>query len=246
MKKKFFRRMAYLIMPFLFMILGYGIIFVMVLPKIDLMRIAVSMVLTREDTNPEPELKTIYQPELSKEKKLPVTGDGRAMETMRTQEERKEAARAEVFSIGELQFPEPGTHYAMLSCDRIQLEVPVYWGDTKEILHAGVGQFAGSFLPGFGRSILLSGHNTTFFKPLEQAEAGDIIICRTNYGEFRYLVEEILIMTAEEAQNQLDEMLSHREETLIMYTCYPFGPFAGNKDKRLFVYADKIEGPTVE
>ncbi len=239
-------RMAYLSMPFLFMILGYGIIFMIVSPGIEFLQAAISMVMVKEEISTDTELKTIYQPESHSRKEITFTGNGKVAETMTVPGQGEATAEEETISVSELQFPEAGTHYAMLSCARIQLEVPVYWGDTKEILQAGIGQFAGSFLPGFGRSILLSGHNTTFFKPLEQIEEGDTVICRTNYGEYRYLVREVLIQSAEEAQEELDEMLSYSEETLIMYTCFPFTPFAGKKDKRLFVYADKILGPKVE
>jgi sortase A len=41
-------------------------------------------------------------------------------------------------------------------------------------------------------------------------------------------------------------MLSYQQEKLIIYTCYPFETLVGTKQERLFVFADKISGPTVE
>jgi sortase A len=133
----------------------------------------------------------------------------------------------------------------MLTCERIQLEVPVYWGDTTKILSAGVGQYMGSFLPGFDRSILLSAHNTSYFKPIEQIQVGDIVAYGTNYGEFQYIVEEVTIMSVGEAEDMLDHLLALHEEKLIMYTCYPFQSLVGSKDKRIFVFANKLTGPRV-
>ncbi len=59
----------------------------------------------------------------------------------------------------DVEWPEPGDHYAQLECDRIELDAPVYWYDTPEILAAGVGQSIASKPPGYGRLVLLSAHN---------------------------------------------------------------------------------------
>jgi sortase A len=150
-----------------------------------------------------------------------------------------------IVNIKDIQYPRLGELYAMLTCERIQLDVPVYWGDTTKILNAGVGQYMGSFLPGFDRSILLSAHNTTYFKPIEQIIVGDIVSYDTNYGEFQYIVEEVSIMSVGEAEDILNQLLALHEEKLIMYTCYPFQSLVGSKDKRIFVFADKLIGPRV-
>ncbi|MDF2486112.1 MAG: hypothetical protein K0R46_2280 [Herbinix sp.] len=248
MKNKLIRIMAYVYMPLLFVLVGYSFIYYTAAPGIRLWGATLEMVLSDEVTDYHPELKTIYNPE-SKKNELTVQEEKSTfgIGTVYQQENRADAVSAEVaIDIIEIQIPEMGTHYAMLSCDRINLEVPVYWGDTMEILNAGVGQFMGSFLPGFERSILMSAHNTTFFKPLELVQIGDVIACSTNYGEYEYCVDQVEIISAEEAERKLDDMLSLREEKLILYTCYPFHSYVGNKDKRLFVYANKRSGPRVE
>ncbi len=256
MKRKMFRGLVYLCFSFLLLLVGCGIILKLMFPGINILYGINSMVSRKEDIGIGPELKSIYQPELSAEEGTRALEDGKSpygtagfrlgegADANGAQE--ADEQEVETVSMNELQFPDLGMHYAMLFCARIQLEAPVYWGDTKEILHSGVGQYTGSFLPGFGRSILLSGHNTSFFKPLEKIEEGDIVTCRTNYGEYRYVVKEMLVMSAEDAQRQMDGILSSREEVLIMYTCYPFESIAKNRDKRLFVYADKVQGPLIK
>jgi sortase A len=140
-------------------------------------------------------------------------------------------------SIKEIEFPEQGTHFANLSCNEISLDAPLFWGDTDEILNEGVGQSIGSFLPGIGKTILISGHNTTYFKPLQNMKKGDIISCNTNYGSYEYQVYDIQVINENEALKKLDEWLSYEDETLILYTCYPFKLARNRKEERLFVFA---------
>jgi sortase A len=204
--------------------------------------------LVEETPNHNYDLKTIYNAEAAE--------DNRLLQEESKQSGTDQACLSELstpitnvelsVNIKDIQFPELGEHYAMLSCERIGLEVPVYWGDTQKILSAGVGHFMGSFLPGFERSILLSAHNNSYFKPLETIQVGDIITYDTNYGVFQYLIDEVSIINATEAERMLDGMLNYKDEKLIMYTCYPFNPFVSNKEKRLFVYGNKLSGPNVE
>jgi sortase A len=160
------------------------------------------------------------------------------------------SVKAEVLSetvkITDIDFPDLGSQYAMLTCEQIQLEVPVYWGDTKGILEVGVGQYIGSFLPGFERSILISGHNNSYFKPLQFIETGDVLVCDTSYGQYKYKVSTVTVMKAREAAASLDGMLSFKKEKMILYTCYPFDLLPVNKENRLFVFAEKISGPEVQ
>jgi sortase A len=192
-------------------------------------------------------LKTIYNSDVKYREKLSLDRLNQPfIEELQPNSNAAQTFKAEnIVNIKDIQYPKLGEHYAMLTCERIQLDVPVYWGDTTKILNAGVGQFMGSFLPGFDRSILLSAHNTTYFKPIERIKVGDIVIYDTNYGEFQYIVDEVSIINVEEAEDMLNHLLALHEEKLIMYTCYPFQSLAGNKEKRMFAFADKLTGPRV-
>lgn len=226
MKHKKSKLMAYLYMPFIFTILGYSLIFFAMTPVLDMLQAVGSMVLTREIPNFNKELKSIYNPDQAV--KNPVQGN------------------KDEISIKTIEFPENGTRYGNVTCERINLDAPVYLGDTKDILKVGAGQYLGSFMPGFNRSILLSAHNTTYFKPLQYAKVGDVINFSTNYSEYQYKISEITVMQASDAANKRNELLGYKEEKLIMYTCYPFETLVGTKTQRLFIFADKISGPTVK
>lgn len=248
MKHKIFRAMAYIFMPFIFTILGYFIIYLATEPVLSMLQVTLRMVLAKEMPEFDQELKSIYNPIGNQE--VMVLQQGKITES--TDKEPQNVNSGEIIpvenvvSIKDIQFPDLGTHFANLSCERIGLNAPVYWGDTDEVLKVGVGQFMGSFLPGFNRSILLSGHNTTYFKPLRIIEAGDVITYHTNYGIFEYKVTEVNVISSSDAENRLNDMLSFEEEKLFMYTCYPFETLVGTKRDRLFVFAVKISGPIVE
>lgn len=245
MKHKLIQILAYLYVPFLFAMLGYSMLYIITAPEIKLIIRAFSM----EEQKPYDghELKTIYNPVTRKKERLygnkmlrlPIENSQPADNTTPT------FNTESVVNIRDIRYPKLGEHFAMLLCERIQLEVPIYWGDTDIILKAGVGQFMGSFLPGFERSILLSAHNTSFFGPLEHIRIGDIVEYNTNYGEYQYIVDEITIMKASEAEKQMEHVLSLYEEKLILYTCYPFQSFMDKKEKRMFVFAKRLTGPRV-
>jgi sortase A len=237
--------MAYVYMPFLFAVLGYSIIYIITAPSIRLLISAFSI--NEEMPSEKEKLKTIYNSDVKYREKLSLDRLNQPfIEELQPNSNAAQTFKAEnIVNIKDIQYPKLGEHYAMLTCERIQLDVPIYWGDTTKILNAGVGQFMGSFLPGFDRSILLSAHNTTYFKPIERIKVGDIVIYDTNYGEFQYIVDEVSIINVEEAEDMLNHLLALHEEKLIMYTCYPFQSLAGNKEKRMFAFADKLTGPRV-
>ena len=51
-------------------------------------------------------------------------------------------------------YPEYGTQYATIEIDKIGVNLPVYYGDTLDILKKGVGHSSGSYFPGEGGSII--------------------------------------------------------------------------------------------
>ncbi|MDD3239509.1 MAG: class D sortase [Lachnospira sp.] len=143
--------------------------------------------------------------------------------------------------LSSIEMPSFGSQYAQVSCQRIGLDAPLYWGDNSTILRNGAGQYIGSSLPGFERPILLCGHNVTAFLPLQSIEIGDQVSISTNYGTYTYEVVETRVADMNDT-SAYD--LSQNKEQLIMYTCYPFA-FMGVTTQRLFIYGDRISGPDI-
>lgn len=132
--------------------------------------------------------------------------------------------------------------FGKLTIDSVNIKVNLYYGDDREQLRHGAGLFTGSFLPGFNRTILIAGHSIPYFEPLGNIKIGDIINISTHYGDFQYKITSTKIADADDSSNY--DLKQDKKEQLILYTCYPF-ELIGYKSQRLFVYADKISGPTI-
>lgn len=149
----------------------------------------------------------------------------------------------DTFNNTSLELPFTNEQYAVLRCEELDIKAPLYWGDSNIALEAGAGTYTGSSMPGYGSVILVSAHNTTYFKNLKNVSLGNIFKIRTNYGNFEYKV------TKTEVKNVVDEMpvrLDSSSEQLVLYTCYPFSPMSAVSNERLFVYCNKISGPAAE
>ena len=138
-----------------------------------------------------------------------------------------------------INYPKYGKKYATLRIKSINLELPIYHGDTLKILRHGVGHFAGSYFPGENGTIILAAHNTKgYFDKLDELKNGDKIIINADYASFEYEVYDTKIV--KETEEDAFE-IQHNEERLIMYTCYPINQnIVGRKTKRYVVYAKKV------
>lgn len=139
--------------------------------------------------------------------------------------------------ISEVQIPRLGTQYGYIYSESVDMNAPIYYGDSEEVLLKGVGQYVSSGLPGEGKPILIGGHDVTYFAPLEFIAIGDKVTIDTNYGKFEYVVTNNAIADADD-MSAYD--LTSSLEQLILYTCYPFGEVVGNRSKRYFVYCDRV------
>ena len=136
-----------------------------------------------------------------------------------------------------INYPEYGTQYATIEIDRIGVNLPVYFGDTLEILKKGVGHSSGSYFPGEGGSIIYMGHNSKkMFRRFSELQIGDEIKVTTSYGEYTYTIYDMKLIN----ENELEELpIQKDEEILMVYTCYPFNNI-GYATQRYVVYS-KLE-----
>ena len=134
-------------------------------------------------------------------------------------------------------YPEYGTQYAPIELQRIGANLPVYFGDTLDILKKGVGHSSGSYFPGEGGSILYMGHNSKkVFRRFSELQIGDEIKVTTTYGEYNYKIYDMQLIN----ETDTDKVpIQRNEEILMVYTCYPFNNI-GYATQRYVVYA-KLE-----
>ena len=138
-----------------------------------------------------------------------------------------------------LNYPKYGKKFATLNIKSINLDLPIYHGDTLKLLRYGVGHYAGSYFPGENGTIILAAHNTNgFFNKLDKVNKGDKVIIKANYATFEYEVYNMKVVSEKDLKAF---EIQHDEERLIMYTCYPINrSVVGRKTKRYVVYAKKV------
>ncbi|MDR3224698.1 MAG: class D sortase, partial [Clostridiales Family XIII bacterium] len=131
--------------------------------------------------------------------------------------------------------------YGTITIEEVGIDAPVIYGDTPKDLIAGVGTYTGGYTPGGSGTILMAGHNNTFFKTLPKVETGDLVKIETYYGEFYYEIEEIRHATIAETDTY---DLLREDENLILYTCENSIRYGATQD-RLFVYGKYLPGKSV-
>ena len=143
-------------------------------------------------------------------------------------------------SKNDITFPKVNTEYGKVEIESVNMSSALIFGDADEVLKHGIGQYNGSYIPGYGGTILITGHNY-MFPQVENVNIGDIIKITTSYGVYKYKVSDLKVLN-EKQYNSLK--IDDNKEQLIYYTCYPFSSF-GNILTRYFVYADYISGPKI-
>ena len=134
-------------------------------------------------------------------------------------------------------YPLWNTEFATLNIESVNVHLPIYQGDSLDILKYGIGHFSGSLFPGEGGSIILAGHNTrAFLYHMPEVKLGDEIVIKATYGTFTYKIYDTRIIDAKD--NDAFPFYDDKE-VLMIYTCYPVNTI-GHKTHRFVVYAEKI------
>lgn len=131
-------------------------------------------------------------------------------------------------------YPSYGEAFGSVQIPSVSIDVTLYHGESLSVLKYGLGHHAGSLFPGEGGTIIIAGHNTYGqFYTLPQVKVGDIVIINTIYGTYNYEVTSTDIAEAKVLGHNLK--ISHDEETIMLYTCYPVET-PGYKTQRFVVY----------
>lgn len=141
----------------------------------------------------------------------------------------------------DVQFPGIDKQFGQLMIKGRKVNAKLFFGDGDIPLRHGVGVYAGSFIPGYGKTTLIAGHNNTYFNGLKRVKKGDIVDIQTSYGNYKYRVTSTAVKNFED-KSAYD--LTANKENLVLYTCYPFDEL-GLTEKRYFVYGKKISGPEI-
>jgi sortase A len=122
-----------------------------------------------------------------------------------------------------------------LDIPRLGVSVIAAEGVASLTLRRGVGHIPGTSLPGEVGNAAFSGHRDTFFRPLKNVRARDLITLTTPLGHYRYRVVSVHVVAPSDIQ-VLDQS---KEEVLTLVTCYPFY-LVGPAPSRFVVRAERI------
>ena len=150
-----------------------------------------------------------------------------------------EEVKIEITEEKELtRYPYYGEEYGNVKIESIGVDLPLFYGDSLEILKNGIGQDQMSYFPGEGGSILCMGHNYEgMLRDFSKLNLGDIIKVTTEYGEYNYKIYDMRILD----ETDVDAApIQEEKEIFMIYTCYPFNNI-GYAYQRYMVYAELVE-----
>ena len=122
-----------------------------------------------------------------------------------------------------------------IEVQRLGVSAVVMEGTSGKTLRHAAGHIVGTALPGQPGNVGIAGHRDTFFRPLRNILAGDVITLTTPGGTYRYRVDSTQIVSPDNVA-VLD---SDGGEVLTLVTCYPFY-FLGSAPQRFIVRAERI------
>lgn len=210
-----------LVAPIIFLVIGYSLIYVVGKPVIQFVTSSIQLFLLTDTPNFE----TTKQSFTAVDNKKIATN-----------------AKNELPS-SKIDYPVGGQLYGKVKIEKLQLNVPLYFGDTEEILREGAGQFMGSVYPGELGTSLIGGHNVDDFGKLGAAQVGDEITLQTTYGNYVYRINQIEVR--DKKDKEINDMIYQRNDRrIILYTCYPIYSL-GLTNERLFAIGEFVSGPMI-
>ncbi len=122
---------------------------------------------------------------------------------------------------------------AVLSIDKLKIQVPVYNGTEESTLNRGVGRIKGTARVDEGGNLGVAGHRDGFFRPLKDIVVGDSMELLTSNGMVEYKVTSIVIVDP----SDVSVLKPTKKTTITLVTCYPFY-YVGHAPKRFIVKAE--------
>ncbi len=129
----------------------------------------------------------------------------------------------------------PGDPIGELEVPRLRLSAVIIEGDDDASLKLGIGHLPDTPLPWESGNIALAAHRDTYFRPLKDIKAGDIVRLSTKRGTLAYRVRETMIVNPEDVW-----VLGPTDRpTVTLITCYPFS-YVGHAPQRFIVRAERV------
>jgi sortase A len=142
-------------------------------------------------------------------------------------------------SVASSRLPSPTALVGRLSVPRLHLSGMVREGIDRNTLQLAIGHIPATALPGQKGNVGVAGHRDTFFRGLKDVQTKDEIRFSTLGGDFRYVVESLIIVEPD----NVGVLAQSSENVLTLVTCYPFS-YIGAAPKRFVVRAMQVSPQT--
>jgi sortase A len=129
-----------------------------------------------------------------------------------------------------------GESWARLEAAHLGLSAPVVEGIEGRSLRRAVGHVPGTAFPGEAGNVVLAGHRDMHFRPLHDAQPGDLLRLVTPDGTFVYRIEALDVVGPQD----VDVMGPTGHPQLTLITCYPFA-FVGPAPQRFVIRAALVQ-----
>ena len=153
---------SFIILPIIFLFGTYLVLYLALAPSFSTLFSAVGMFFSDKEKDYSTEYENIFVP-VSENSTLPTV----------TKEDNKPYVKNEV-----VEYPNYGNQFGELIVEECGIDNKLFFGDGEVALRNGVGIYNGSFIPGYGGTILVAGHNNTYFNGLKYAEKGQTVVIR--------------------------------------------------------------------
>lgn len=155
-------------------------------------------------------------------------------------EEPKEAKRplaAATNVFGDLMSAQQGDKYAMLYAPDVDIEAPLYYGDSSDILLAqAFGQSAQTYQIGYQTAHLLCAYDPDIVSGLYQMKLGTKFQVETAYGTYVYIITSIDNGAIDETTGYIIDKTGRRlfelestSDIIFIYTDYPANAHSNEK-----------------
>lgn len=246
------RRGMYILIPLLFLFIGYFTIYIIGAPVINFVNSTLQMVLLSDAPEFDNEYTDLFADEelRASVKKSTVSkkaGEQTAEQAQNgegTQQDTAQPVEQATIPLSTFRYPQYGDRYGQIRIAKVGVDEPLFFGDSTELLSYGAGQYSGSMLPGEMGTTLVGGHNITSFGNIYYLALGDQITIETYYGNYTYQVVENRVALNTDA-TILNKLEDRSKDTVIFYTCYPLDAL-GLTDQRVFVTAEYVSGPLID
>ena len=212
------RRKWFILLPTVFLLVGYLLLFVCLTPIFDplvsVYQLAFSSV--APPTADEPEASSIFS-----------GTTGQMYGTLQA---------------SEVDFPSYGDAFGHITVEGTEIDAPVFYGDSDDLLRKGACMSMYSRIPGCGSGTMLSAHNNRHFHTLPDAKIGAEVRLETTYGVYIYKVYETKVLHKDDETYR--RKLNAGKDELILYTCYPVDTIASTP-QRYFAFCEYVAGPHV-